>query len=455
MADELKHGRLHTHLDESEHARRLTDLFRSARNAIDENGTNTLFAAVGFLEWRETELSERVFRAPLLLVPVELKRKSVIEGFALRRLDEETRLNVTLMEMLRQHFQKEIPGLEPLPEDHSGVDVGLVFRIFRDAVRDLPGWEVKAEVWLGQFSFTKFLLWKDLADRLDDLTRNRVVNHLVNEAGIPYPNPAGDIRPEQLDDEFHPRNIFCPRSADSSQLAAVMAAAAGHDFVLEGPPGTGKSQTIANIIAHCLAHGKRVLFVAEKRAALDVVYRRLREEGLEPFCLELHSNKTGKADVVAQFDRSLRFIADDGATDWEHRAAELERLRDSLNGYARALHRRHPCGLSAHHCLDYLLPRQKETMVRLDAWPTILNTPTETLERAREVAKLLQQRSRPLIPLADHALALLACEEWSPAWAERTLDHVRKLGALAQSAADDHPRTSHMASLPGFRRVQD
>jgi very-short-patch-repair endonuclease len=436
LADELKHGRLHTHLDESEHARRLTDLFRSARNAIDENGTNTLFAAVGFLEWRETEQSDRVFRAPLLLVPVELKRKSVIEGFSLRRLDEETRLNVTLMEMLRQHFQKEIPGLEPLPEDESGVDVGLIFRIFRDAVRDLPGWEVKSEVWLGQFSFTKFLLWKDLADRLDDLTRNRVVNHLVNEAGIPYPNPSGDIRPEQLDNEFQPRNIFCPRSADSSQLAAVMAAAAGHDFVLEGPPGTGKSQTIANIIAHCLAHGKRVLFVAEKRAALDVVYRRLREEGLEPFCLELHSNKSGKADVVAQFDRSLKFITVDGATDWERRAAELERLRDSLNSYARALHRRHSCGLSAHDCLDYLLPRQKETTVRLDAWPTILNTPTETLERAREVAKLLQQRSRPLVPLADHPLALLACNEWSPAWADRTLDRVHKLGALTQSATD-------------------
>ena len=346
LSDELKHGRLHTQLDEPENARRLTDLFRSARNAIDENGTNTLFAAVGFLEWRKSQHSDRVFRAPLLLVPVELKRKSVLEGFSLRRIDEEPRLNVTLMEMLRQHFQKEIPGLDPLPEDHSGVDVGLVFRIFRDAVRDLPGWKMKTEVWLAQFSFTKFLLWENLADRLEDLTHNRVVNHLVNEAGTQYPNPAEDIRPEQLDNEFHPRDIFCPRSADSSQLAAVMAAAAGHDFVVEGPPGTGKSQTIANIIAHCLAHGKRVLFVAEKRAALDVVYRRLREEGLEPFCLELHSNKTGKADVVAQFDRSLKFVTDSSATDWEHRAAELERLRDSLNGYARALHRRLPCGLS-------------------------------------------------------------------------------------------------------------
>jgi very-short-patch-repair endonuclease len=434
LVDELKHGRLHTHLDDSEHSRRLTELFRAARNALEENGTNTLFAAVGFLEWRETEHSDRIYRAPLLLVPVELKRKSVLEGFSLRRIDEETRLNVTLMEMLRQDFHKEVPGLDPLPEDETGADVARVFQLFRDAVRDLPGWEVKTEIWLGQFSFTKFLLWKDLADRLEDLTRNRIVNHLVNAAGTPYANPPDDIKPPQLDDQFHPRDVFCPRSADSSQLAAVMAAAAGHDFVLEGPPGTGKSQTITNIIAHCLAHGKRVLFVAEKRAALDVVHRRLREEGLEPFCLELHSNKTGKADVLAQFDRSLKFTTEEGAVDWEHRAAELERLRAGLNGYTRALHRRTPCGLSAHSCFDYLLPRQTEATVKLDAWPGLLDTPAVKLEETRQLARQLQERSRAVMPLHDHALALLACEEWSPAWAERALEHIRDLAGQVQKA---------------------
>jgi very-short-patch-repair endonuclease len=432
LVDELKHGRLHTHLDESEHARRLTELFRAARNALEENGTNTLFVAVGFLEWRETEHSDRVFRAPLLLVPVELKRKSVIEGFSLRRIDEETRLNVTLMEMLRQNFHKEVPGLDPLPEDENGADVARVLHLFRDAVRDLPGWEVKTEIWLGQFSFTKFLLWKDLADRLEDLTRNRIVNHLVNAAGTPYANPPEDIKPPQLDDQFHPRDVFCPRSADSSQLAAVMAAAAGHDFVLEGPPGTGKSQTITNIIAHCLAHGKRVLFVAEKRAALDVVHRRLREVGLEPFCLELHSNKTGKADVLAQFDRSLKFVTEESAVDWEHRAFELEHLRASLNGYTRALHRRTPCGLSAHGCFDYLLPRQAETTVKLDAWPALLDTTGSKLDETRLLTRQLQERSRAVMPLHENALAKLACEEWSPAWAERALEHIHDLATHVQ-----------------------
>lgn len=454
LRDELKHGRLHTDLDSAENTRRLTELFRAARSAIEENGTNTLFAAVGSLEWRETEHSDRVFRAPLLLIPVELKRKSVLEGFSLKRIDEEPRLNFTLMEMLRQHFRKEIPGLDPLPEDQSGVDVGRVFRTFREAVRELSGWEVKTEIWLGQFSFTKFLLWKDLADRLEELTRNRIVNHLVNEAGTPYPNPADDVRPQNLDDKYHPRDVFCPRSADSSQLAAVMAAAAGHDFVLEGPPGTGKSQTIANIIAHCLAEDKRVLFVAEKRAALDVVYRRLREEGLEPFCLELHSNKTGKADVVAQFDRTLKFLLQDGITDWEHRAIELERIRTALNGYARALHHRYACGLSAHHCLDYLLPRQSELTVRLDNWPEILSTPPETLERARHVANLLQQRSRSLLPLENHPLSLFGCQEWSPSWAERTLDQIANLGHQAKLAQVAAAECQTWLRLPNVRMAR-
>jgi len=449
LAEELKRRRIHTNLDVPEHGTRLTELFRASRTALEENGTNTLYVAVGVLEWRETEHSERVFQAPLLLIPVELKRKSVLEGFSLRRIDEEPRLNVTLMEMLRQHFHKEIAGLDPLPEDHSGVDVGFVFRIFREAVRDLVGWEVKAEIWLGQFSFTKFLLWKDLADRLDDLTRNRVVHHLVHEAGTQYPNPPEDIHPEQLDDQFHPRQVFCPRSADSSQLAAVMAAAAGHNFVLEGPPGTGKSQTIANIIAHCLANGKRVLFVAEKRAALDVVYRRLREEGLEPFCLELHSNKTGKADVIAQFDRSLKFTTDDGVNDWDQRAAELGRLRIALNDYTRAMHRRRACDLSAYQCLDYLLPRQTELTVRLDTWSDILNTTPEVLAHSRETARLLQQRARPLMPLADHPLALLACEDWSPSWAERALDHIRKTGVIARSAKESTGDLCNWLRRPG------
>jgi len=420
LREELGHGRLHTTLEEAEHTRRLTDLYRAARLAMEENGTNTLYIVAGILEWRETEHSDRILRAPLLLIPVELKRRSVIEGFQLRRIDEDTRLNVTLMEMLRQQFQKEIPGLDPLPEDRTGVDVAAVFRLFREAVRDLPGWEVKAEIWLGQFSFTKFLLWKDLADRLDDLTRNRVVRHLVDGGGAPFPNPSQDILPSDLDARFPPSDVYCPRSADSSQLAAVLAAAAGHDFVLEGPPGTGKSQTITNLIAHCLAHGKRVLFVAEKRAALDVVNRRLREEGLAPFCLELHSNKSGKGEVLAQFQESLNLATQQSPEAWQDEAAAYQQTRDALNDHVRALHGRHPCGLSAYDCIDYLLPRIAAELVPLP-YVDFLKYQVAQIEECRQAARQLARRAQLIADFRSHPLRLVRATDWSSDWSDRVM----------------------------------
>lgn len=449
LKEELAQRRLRTALEEPDHSRRLTELYRAARLAVEENGTNTLFAAVGVLEWRETEHSERVLRAPLLLVPVELKRKSILEGFVLSKLDEDTRLNVTLIEMLRQQFQKEVPGLDPLPEDENGVNVTQIFQLFREAVRDLPGWEVKSEVWLGQFSFTKFLLWKDLNDRLEALTENRIVKHLVQGGGLPYPNPPEDVKPPQLDDQFHPQEIFCPRSADSSQLAAVMAAAAGHDFVLEGPPGTGKSQTITNIIAHCLALGKRVLFVAEKRAALDVVHRRLKEEGLEPFCLELHSNKSGKAEVLKQFEQSLKAIADSAEVAWERKAADLEKLRASLNGYSRALHKKYPCELSAYECFDYLFPKQQEETVPFTNWPNITETDAETLARARDVAGVMQERARALGDLTTHPFRLIRRQEWSPAWSERALEQIK---TFAKTITETNEAVRELCTWMAFNR---
>src|SRR4051812_14565234 len=447
LRGEVAQRRMRTDLEEPEHSRSLTELYRAARLAIEENGANSLFAAVGVLEWSETEHSDRVFRAPLLLVPVELKRKSILEGFVLRRLDEDTRLNVTLMEMLRQQFQKEVPGLDPLPADENGVNMAQVFQLFHEAVRDLPGWEVKSEVWLGQFSFTKFLLWKDLNDHLDALTENRVVRHLVQEGGMPYPNPPEDVKPPQLDDQFRPDEIFCPRSADSSQLAAVMAAGAGHDFVLEGPPGTGKSQTITNIIAHCLALGKRVLFVAEKRAALDVVHRRLKEEGLAPFCLELHSNKTGKSQVLAQFQESLAFAAQQTPAEWQQHTVELQRTRDLLNAYVRALHRKYPCGLSAYDCFDYLLPRHGEEIVQFKSWANITETDADTLTRARDVVAMVQERWRPLGNLTTHPLRLVRRQEWSPAWAERTLEQTRDFGKTIEQVTAAAGELSRWMSL--------
>src|SRR5690606_12722516 len=165
---------------------------------------------------------------------------------------------------------------------------------------------------------------------------------------------------ERLDDDRSPETTFCTRDADSSQLAAVYLAAEGKSFVLEGPPGTGKSQTITNMIAQCLAQEKTVLFVSEKMAALDVVKRRLEEDGLGPFCLELHSNKANKTSVLGQLGRALETVESFSPGEWRRQAERLRRVRRELNEYVRALHRSRSCGLTVFQALSEL-SRLRET----------------------------------------------------------------------------------------------
>ncbi|EQD78585.1 DNA helicase related protein, partial [mine drainage metagenome] len=275
----------------------LIDLYRKARSDIEEGGSNTLFLAIGFLRWKKTEDDPKSYFAPLILLPVKLERRSVLSGVKMSMLDDEPRFNLTLLELLRHDFQLNISGLSGgLPTDESGIDVEGIWNIVRRAVRDMPGFEVTSDVVLGTFSFSKYLMWRDLIDRSEQLMQNDVVRHLLqHKLGESSLESVGEFpEPKDLDAAVEPGELFTPLSADSSQLAAVVASAKGHSFVLDGPPGTGKSQTIANMIAHNLALGRRVLFVAEKMAALDVVKRRLEDRGIGQFCLELHSSKSSK-----------------------------------------------------------------------------------------------------------------------------------------------------------------
>lgn len=188
---ELEAGRLRVPLSAYDLKRRLTDLYRQSRNELEEGGANTLFLALGFLEWKASSRDAKSYWAPLLLLPVRLVRPSIAIGIHLERLEEETILNATLMELLRSQFGLVPPGLDPLPTDHSGVDVPLIFDIFRQAVKDRPGWEVHEEVRLGLFSFSKFIMWKDLSQRTEALKANPLVRQLLE--GLPH--LASELKP--------------------------------------------------------------------------------------------------------------------------------------------------------------------------------------------------------------------------------------------------------------------
>src|SRR5690606_37487151 len=204
------------------------------------------------------------------------------------------------------------------------------------------GFEVVEEVILSTFSFAKYLMWKDLVDRTEMLKASPLVRHLIDSPREPYTGGARFLDPQDIDRCLAPTEILAPLNADSSQVVAIHASGSDGDCVLEGPPGTGKSETIGNIIAHNLGLGRRVLFVSEKMAALDVVYRRLDACGLGDFCLELHSAKASKRAVLEQLGRAIRHRYELPVDEWRRKSAQLMEIRRQLNSVVTALHRPGP-----------------------------------------------------------------------------------------------------------------
>ncbi len=408
----------------------LLALFSAARTGLEEGGANTLYLALGMLKWREADRAEVAHTAPLILVPVSLTRQSVKSGFRLTRHDDETIVNPTLLQLLKTAFALSVPGLDLTPMDDKGVDVGRILQAFRLAVREIAGWEVQESAWLGIFSFTKYLMWKDLQDRTEALKANRVVSHLVDNPGQAFATGARDERYERLDENYKPQDILAPLLSDSSQLKAICAVDSGRDLVLEGPPGTGKSQTITNLIAHSLAKGKSVLFVSEKMAALEVVHSRLNKIGLGPFCLELHSSKAKKSEVLQQLGAALAAPGRMSSDEWNIEAQRLAGLRQELNGFVEALHRRHGNGLTAYDALGLCIANagaQPSSM----PWPVGNVHSAADLLKLRETARRIAALGQALPTLTNHPLAIIGQTEWSPNWQDRLLYAAEEVSSAA------------------------
>lgn len=349
ISNDIEHHRLHTYQTQNETSEVTKNIYRAARNAIEEMGANSLFLAIGTLRWFETPLSEVPRYAPVLLLPVEMVRKK--GNYYIRTRDEEITLNVTLVEFLRQNYDIQFKGLETLPKDEHGVDVKLIFAIIRDALHEQNRWDVEEECVLGTFSFSKFLMWNDIHSHREQLMQNRIVSSLVANRLTWTPEPVSDNL-RSIDASVSPSEIALPVAVDSSQMAAVIEAGKAHSFILYGPPGTGKSQTITNLIANAMYQGKRVLFVAEKMAALSVVQSRLAKIGLEPFCLELHSNKSTKHHVLEQLDKALKATHIVAPENFSEIAEQIFEKRKELISYMEALHEVDSIdGLSLYDCI--------------------------------------------------------------------------------------------------------
>ncbi|NCO04303.1 MAG: DUF3320 domain-containing protein [Alphaproteobacteria bacterium] len=430
----------------------MVQLYRKARTDLQEGGVNTLYLALGILKWKQSENEERVYRAPLILLPVKLERQSAASRVKILLHDDEPVFNMTLLEMLRQDFELNIPQLEgKLPEDHSGIDVPLIWEWVRKAVRDVPGFEVVEEIVISTFSFAKYLMWKDLADRTDILKQNPFVQHLIDHPRDAYENSASFLQPDEIDEKIQPSELFMPLQADSSQIVAVYASSQNGDFVLEGPPGTGKSQTIANIIAHNLAIGRRVLFVSEKMAALEVVYKRLCDKGLGDFCLELHSSKANKKEVLNQLGNSWHNRSKHTQSEWHEQAENLSKIKKELNGLVKALHGSGPTGISPRQAIGRAAKWGELHRFRLE-WPNEVSADyakdKEDLKKLEDIAKRLGQTFGELDNKDCEVFAEIKQSEWSNAWQGSLVAKAKGLVGSINSLIESLSEFSQKSGLP-------
>lgn len=342
----VRPGDLDTDLAPLELQKRLSALGKRNREWQEEQGLNVLFIALGFLRWVDEDQEQAC--SPILLVPCDLTRESPRDPyFLVREESDDPVVNPTLRHKLATAAAITLPefGDETVAEYLAAVERLVAGR---------EGWSVETSIVVATFPFSKLAMWEDLGVMASTGVTHPLVRRLAGDIdarveepgdrGVAIPKNDMQLQGAKLDDLLDVRDQHAVVDADFSQLRAIELARSGANLVIHGPPGTGKSQTIANIIATLLADGRRVLFVSEKTAALDVVKRRLTEVGLGAFCLDLHSDRAKKASVYAQ----LRAALDQPPVKrQEFPYKRLVARRDELNTIVRALHEvRQPLGLS-------------------------------------------------------------------------------------------------------------
>lgn len=361
--------RLQTGEVESKLQSKLLNTYYFARTSIEEQGIHILYLALGMLHWYEDDNTETARKAPLVLIPVALDRSTAQERFRLRYTASEIGANLSLQAKMLADFDILIPDIPEL-EDFS---IDAYFEEITRNIRRKHNWRIEADdVQLGFFSFGKFMLYHDLdAERWPADTQpheHNLIQSLFHNGFTDAPPTATEEH--DLDEHTDADGLFHVVDSDSSQTLAMLAVNEGRNMVIQGPPGTGKSQTITNIIANALGNGKKVLFVAEKMAALDVVKRRLDSIQLGEACLELHSHKTNKKSLHEELKRTME-LGRPTVAQLEKEVSLLAGYRNELNSYCRAANTTVlRSGLSPHKIMGYLLQiNQQLAGVTLPAIP--------------------------------------------------------------------------------------
>ena len=328
-----------------------------ANTSIEEQGINILFLSFGLLKWIEDDNSNQVLYSPIILVPVKLTIESLTSPYVLSLHEDEVVVNPTLAYKLEHDFGIIVPEFDSSKDDISNYIRGLS-KIIKN-----KDWEIIKEVHLTLLSFLKINMYKDLERNEEKLNINPIITAITGESdNLSFPNELNNY---DHDHNTRPIDTFQVLDADSSQQDAVLLSKHGVSFVLQGPPGTGKSQTIANIISEALSDGKKVLFVSEKMAALQVVHKRLSQVGLADYCMTLHSHKANKKEFLKELANSISIDRTRVREEALNQLDTLDKKRKLLNDYQRELHT--PCS-----DLNYTIYDVNGKLAKLDHVPEVI-----------------------------------------------------------------------------------
>jgi len=437
---------------QSAYVARMRKLQRTARTMLEETGNANLYLAVGALV--HTTPSGKEARAPLFLLPVKIEGGSGQSPFQIRvDTTSVASPNHCLVEWLRIKHDVRIEALETPKLDRSGIDIVAALPAIRDAlVAHRLDVRVDEIATLAICQFSTFGMWRDLERSWDVLVRSPVVEHLTLHPGDTFCDPQagenGGLRDLDVDEAETP----LPIPADGSQLRAVALAAAGRSFVLEGPPGTGKSQTITNLVAHALANGRTVLFVAEKQAALDVVKRRLAAVGLSDFTLDLHGRSQRPVEIRAQLKRAIDNIAAYDPRGWEAACATLRARHAPLDEYPQRIHARNGVNVSMWGAAENLqqygegpvapIPASYVAAAGVDEAP--VKDALRTFARAARTAELRPEHPWAIVGRPDEALGATELSRAVQALEAARLGVAGSPAARALLAGLDDPSALHV-----------
>jgi very-short-patch-repair endonuclease len=349
-------------LSDEELASKVLNIWRKAQANQEEKGLATLYVALGMASWKSSD-GGRDAESAVLLLPVAFEMKGHAGTSVALRCVGPVQVNLVLLHVLETQFGTSISPAGALSvlqesEEESAFDPSPAFRLLKDsASTSIPEFEIRNVAILGNFAFQKMAMVKDLRESSDILVSSDLVAALAGDTqakqslGAKFQNPD----PREFD-TVPPQSEFLVLDADSSQQAAIAAVLTGQSTVIHGPPGTGKSQTIANLVASLAAAGKRVLFVAEKQAALQVVLKRLQQVSLEKLAIDLHGADVSPRRVMEQVAAALTAVRDAAPVDCDEMHRRYVERRDRLNRHVESLHRkRRPGGLSVYELQGILL----------------------------------------------------------------------------------------------------